>query len=65
MVKGQRRLTACLAGLAGIIAIEIANPYDGGGLSGNGYMAMAADLVAFFGGVAVDKFKNGAAGKDD
>ena len=59
MVTGKRRLIAFLATLGGLIAIEIVHPNTSGGLSGNGYMAIVAGLLAYFGNTAMDKWKNG------
>ena len=59
MVKGKRRLMAFLSLIACITAVEITNPITGGGLSAFGQGAYIAAAAAYFGNVAVDKYKNG------
>ena len=63
MVEGKRRFLAFLAVVIGIIAVEIVNTYDGGGLSAFGQGGLLGACATYFGSVAVDKFKNG--GKDN
>jgi hypothetical protein len=59
MTKGRRRFLAYLSTLGGIILVELVNPVADGGMSMYGQVALLGSNLAYFGGVAVDKFKNG------
>ena len=62
MIKGKRRLVAYLSTLGGIVAVELLNQFDGGGMSMYGQAALLGSSAVYFGGVTVDKFKNGGDG---
>jgi len=59
MITGKRRLIAFTMAMGSILTIELANPIDGGGMSMYGHLALLGTTIAYFGGVAADKYKNG------
>lgn len=58
-VTGKRRFLSYLATIACITAVEIVNKYSGGGWSAFGQGAMLGASAVYFGGAAIDKYKNG------